>query len=114
MRCEVCGEDAPFFSETYDPRTNKTRFVYLCEEHQGMLYDKVNDALAEIKAVKAIKEAMDDKPMPIIPAPILTPTGECIKEIGEVLSWLYCRGIHMHGIDDGIKATIDHIRGREV
>lgn len=111
MKCEICGQDAPFFTETYDPKENKTRFVYLCEEHQGMLYDKVNDALAEIKAVKAIKEAMDDKPMPIVAPPKLHWDIAHMKDIAKVLSWMYARGIHICGTNEEIEAAIRRIGG---
>ena len=112
MKCEVCGEDAHFFSETYDPHKDKTRFIYLCERHQREFYDKMNDALAEIKAVKAIKEAMDDRPTPIIPV-VITPAERQRKDIAKVLEWLYIGGVHIHGMDEEIEAAIRRIGGEE-
>ena len=128
MKCARCGKDAPYFTDSYDPVRKENITMYLCEEHQieftykmaayvrGDGYDWCDDRGYAIKEdtpdekiLERIKETMDNsKPMPI-----LTPTSECIEEIGKVLSWMYCRGIHMFGTDDGIKATIDRIRGRE-
>lgn len=74
----------------------------------------INEGTSDERIIERIKETMDNsKPMPIIPAPILTPTGECFKDIAKVLSWMYVRGIHMHGTDEEIEAAIKRIGGEE-
>ncbi len=109
MKCEICGEDAHFFSETYDPHKDKTRFIYLCEKHQREFYDRMNDAISEIKAVEAIREVMDDKPMPIV----ITPAERQRKDLAKVLEWLYIGGVHIHGMNDEIEDAIRRIGGEE-
>lgn len=114
MKCARCGKDAPFFTDSYDPVNGENLTMYLCKDCQIEFTHKMAAFVrGDAEVARIIKEAMDSKPMPILTTPILTPTGECLKEIGEVLSWMYCRGIHMFGTDDGIKAAIDRIRGRE-
>ena len=113
MKCEVCGEDAPFFTETYDPRMHKSRIIYLCERHQCVLFDKINDVIPETRAARAIREAMDDKPMPIVAPPKLHWDMARMKDIAKVLEWLYIGGVHIHGTNEEIEAAIRRIGGEE-
>lgn len=194
MKCEICGQDAPFFTETYDPEEDKARFIYLCEEHQNKMYRKVVDAMLDMGSLyiteseesavirrkmrynyrhnwqgndccmncmhpflgpagltcnviggriykgdtcsafkrrayiinegtpderilerdtdaitKAIKESMDNRPIPIV----TTPTEKQRKDIAKVLEWLYIGGVHIHGTDEKIEAAIRRIGGEE-
>lgn len=38
MKCEVCGGDAQFFTETYCPKMQKSRTIWLCKDHQNGLF----------------------------------------------------------------------------
>lgn len=41
MNCEICGQIAPFFTETYCPKMQKSRTIWLCKEHQNELFLEV-------------------------------------------------------------------------
>ena len=126
MKCEVCGEETPFFTETYDPEEKKSRTIYLCKEHQSKMYKRIVDAMLYMHSEQytggilkipeisdadkeAIKKAMesDDTAMPII----VSPTSERFKDIAKVLDWLYTWGIHIHGMSTEIEDTIRRIGG---
>ena len=41
-KCEICGMDAPFFTEIYNPQRSVSRTVYLCKEHQSAMIRAFN------------------------------------------------------------------------
>lgn len=128
MRCEICGKEAPYFTETYDPMEGKVRTIYLCEEHQEKMYMRIVDAMlymgserlgeykkgvlkvpeitdADKEAIRKVIEA-NDTAMPIIQ---VHPMKDTIRDIGKVLEWLYIRGIGMHGMNDNIEKLLRDI-----
>ncbi len=36
-QCEICGRDAEYFTETYDPKRKKNYTIPLCEKHQQLV-----------------------------------------------------------------------------
>lgn len=128
MRCEICGKEAPYFTETYDPMEGKCRTIYLCEEHQEKMYMRIVDAMLYMgserlneykkgilklpKVTDADKEAIrkvmetNDKAVPIIQ---IHPMKDTIREIGKVLEWLYVSGIHIHGRNEKVEELLDNI-----
>lgn len=129
MKCEICGKGGLyFFTETYDPVEKKSRTIFLCEEHQEKLYKRIIDAMldmgserlneykngtlkipevtdADKEAIRKVMEA-NDKAIPIIQEP---PMKDTIRAIGEVLAWLYSKGILMNGRDDQIEELLENI-----
>lgn len=128
MRCEFCGENAPYFTETYDPMRKRVRTIYLCEEHQKKMYMRIVDAMLHMGSERlneykkgilklpeatdadkeAIRKAMEanDKTIPIIQ---IHPMKDTIRDIGKVLEWLYYRGIPIHGMDEEIEELLRNI-----
>ena len=128
MRCEVCGKEAPYFTETYDPAEKKVRTIYLCEEHQEKLYKRIVDTMLDMgseyiveynKRILKLPETLDvdeeairkmleanDKAIPIIQEP---PMKDTIRDIGEVLAWLYAKGVLLHGMDEHIEELLNNI-----
>lgn len=129
MRCEICGKEAPYFTETYDPMEGKVRTIYLCEEHQETMYMRIVDAMLYLmesehyteykKGIlkvpevtdadkEAIRKAMEanDTAMPIIQ---VHPMKNTIRDIGRVLVWLYNNGILMNGRDEHIEELLRNI-----
>lgn len=51
MKCEVCGEEAGFFTETYDPMTKHNRTVWLCEHHQADMFRRIEGALSDMRTM---------------------------------------------------------------
>jgi len=51
MKCEVCGEEARFFTETYDPMTKLNRTVWLCEMHQADMFRRIEGALSDMRTM---------------------------------------------------------------
>ena len=49
MICEICGQIAPFLTETYDPKMQKSRAIWLCQKHQNFLFLTVDEALNQMK-----------------------------------------------------------------
>lgn len=49
MKCEVCGEEAKFFTETYNPSTKSNRTVWLCERHQADMFRRIDGALSDMR-----------------------------------------------------------------
>ena len=43
--CVVCGDDAPFFTETYDPENEKSHTIYLCKRHQTEIFRAIDKEL---------------------------------------------------------------------
>lgn len=43
--CVVCGDKAPFFTETYDPEKKKAYTIYLCEKHQTEIFRAIDKEL---------------------------------------------------------------------
>lgn len=41
-KCEVCGKEAPFFTDTYDPLKKVNRNICLCSVHQHELYVEID------------------------------------------------------------------------
>lgn len=114
MKCARCGKDAPFFTDSYDPVREENVTMYLCKDcqieftHKMAAFVRGDDVVAKI-----IKEAMDDKPMPIVAPPELHWDIAHMKDIAKVLSWMYARGIHICGTDEEIEAAIRRIGGEE-
>lgn len=128
MRCEVCGKEAPYSTETYDPIEGKARTICLCEEHQEKMYMKIVDAmlymgserLGEYKKgilklpevtdadKEAIRKAMEanDKAIPIIQ---VHPMKDTLRDIGKVLEWLYVCGIGTHSKNEYIEELLRNI-----
>jgi hypothetical protein len=129
MRCEFCGKNAPFFTETYDPMRKRVRTIYLCEEHQEKMYMRIVDAMlhmgserlngykdgtlkvpeatdADKEAIRKVLEA-NDTAMPIIQA--RCSIKDTIRDIGEVLAWLYAKGVLLHGMDEHIEELLNNI-----
>jgi len=128
MRCEICGKEAPYFTETYDPMEKKARTIYLCEEHQEKMYRRIVDTMLNMgseyiieyntrilklpesldvdkEAIRKMLEA-NDKAIPIIQEP---PMNDKIRDIGKVLAWLYSQGILINGRDDEIEELLRNI-----
>lgn len=55
MNCEICGQTAPYFNETYDPKMCKSRTIWLCEKHQHLLFLNIG------KTVYLMKEEEKDR-----------------------------------------------------
>lgn len=128
MKCEICGKEAPYSTETYDPMEGRVRTIRLCEEHQERMYMRVVDAMLDMgsehlseykKRVlelpevtdadrEAIRKAMEanDKAIPIIQ---VHPMKDTVRDIGKVLAWLYSKGILMNGRDDQIEELLENI-----
>ena len=129
MRCEICGKEAPYFTETYDPMEGRQRTIYLCEEHQEKMYMGIVDAMLYImeseryseykKGILKIPEVTDadkeairktieanDKAIPLIQ---VHPMKDVIRDIGIVLVWLYNNGILMNGRDEQIEELLRNI-----
>ena len=51
MKCEICGEEARFFTETYDPMTERNRTVWLCEHHQADMFRRIEGALSDMRTM---------------------------------------------------------------
>ena len=125
MRCEFCGKNAPYFTETYDPMRKRVRTIYLCEEHQEKMYMRIVDAMlnmgserlneykngtlkppevtdADKEAIREVLEA-NDTAMPIIQEP---PMKDTIRAIGKVLEWLYVSGINIHGRNEKVEELL--------
>ena len=49
MKCEVCGEDTDFFTDTYDPLSKSRVVICLCEKHEGILFRKIIAGLGRMK-----------------------------------------------------------------
>ena len=132
MRCEICGKETPYFTETYDPMEKKSRTIYLCKEHQEKMYKRIVDAMlnmgseylseykrgilkipeisdADKEAIRKVMEA-NDTAMPIIQ---VHPVNHAIRDIGKVLEWLYVNGIGMHGMNEHIEELIRNITKEE-
>ena len=128
MKCEICGKEAPYFTETYDPMEGKVRTIYLCEEHQEKMYMRIVDAMlymgserlgeykngilkvpevtdADKEAIRKVMET-NDTAMPIIQT---RPMKDTIRDIGAVLAWLYAKGVLLHGMDEHIEALLNNI-----
>ena len=128
MKCEICGKEAPYFTETYNPMEGKVRTIYLCEDHQEKMYMRIVDAmlymgsehLGEYKKgilklpevtdadKEAIRKAIEanDSTVPLIE---IRPMKDTIRNIGKVLAWLYSQGILMNGRDDQIEELLKGI-----
>lgn len=48
MRCEICGKEAPYSTETYDPMEGKARTICLCKEHQEKMYMRIVDCMLDM------------------------------------------------------------------
>ena len=62
MKCEICGKEAPYFTETYDPMESKARTIYLCEEHQEKLYKRIVDCMLDMGS-SYIRESKENSVM---------------------------------------------------
>lgn len=59
--CEICGREAPFFTDTYDPLKKVNRNICLCSVHQHELYVEIDLFLKlELIAQKEYKEEKKD------------------------------------------------------
>lgn len=128
MRCEICGKEAPYFTETYDPMEGKVRTIYLCEGHQEKMYMRIVDAMlymgserlgeykkgllklpevtdADKEAIRKVMEA-NDSAVPLIE---IRPMHYVIRDIGKVLEWLYINGITVHGMNGHIEELLKNI-----
>ena len=132
MKCEICGKEAPYFTETYDPMEKKSRTIYLCEEHQEKMYKRIIDTMLNMGSEyiieyntrilklpesldvdkEAIRQVMatNNTAMPIIQ---VHPVNDKIRDIGKVLEWLYVNGIGMHGMNEHIEELIRNITKEE-
>lgn len=57
--CEICGKEAPFFTETYDPLKKVNRNISLCSVHQHELYVEI-DLFLKLETI-AQKECEEEK-----------------------------------------------------
>ena len=69
----------------------------------------INEGTPDEKILEKIKEAMDDKPMPIVTPPKLHWDIAHMKDIAKVLEWLYVNGIGMHGMNEYIEELLRNI-----
>ena len=49
MKCEICEMDAPFFTEIYDPNTDKHSTIYLCRRHHLCLLSSIDKAMDDLR-----------------------------------------------------------------
>ena len=73
----------------------------------------INEGTPDETILERIKESMDDKPMPIVTPLKVHWDMAHMKDIANVLEWLYIRGIGMHGMDEKIEEAIRRIGGEE-
>ena len=45
--CRICGEPAPYFTDTYDPEEGKPVCIYLCRKHQKEVLERIADTIME-------------------------------------------------------------------
>lgn len=112
LDCEFisCGEDKVCHCDLLGCRVYKGD---ICKGFKRRSWH-INEGTPDEKILERIKEAMDDKPMPIIPTPIvITPAERQRKDLAKVLEWLYIGGVHIHGTDEEIEAAIKRIGGEE-
>lgn len=57
--CEVCGKEAPFSTETYDPLKKVNKNINLCSVHQHELYVEI-DLFLKLEII-AQKESEEEK-----------------------------------------------------
>lgn len=110
LDCEFmsCGEDKVCHCDLLGCRVYKGD---ICKGFKRRGWH-INEGTPDERILERIKEAMDDKPMPLI-IPTVTPIDGRLKDIAEVLEWLYIGGVHVHGTDEEIEETIRRIGGEE-
>lgn len=40
-KCQICGNKAGYFTDTYSPKTEKMFVIYLCKKHQQLICELV-------------------------------------------------------------------------
>lgn len=60
--CLICGKEAPFFTDTYDPLKKVNKTICLCSVHQHELYVEIDlflklEAVAQMECEKEKKDA---------------------------------------------------------
>lgn len=57
-KCEICGVETTFFTDTINPENMEHRLIFLCRGHQIALFKNIKAYLID-KRVERIENGMD-------------------------------------------------------